>query len=106
MPKRGRPPVIATVVDKLEAAGDTAAADAVRTAANLPPRTLTPDEEFALTVAIQVDGGFPVGFNCESEADADHKVGVIRSMEAPSGRRYEVRRDGMRLEVRLVLADG
>lgn len=92
------------IIAALEAANMRDAADIARSAAGLPPRTLTPDEQFVATVRALVVGSSPVGFNCADSAECARREALVTSMAPVNGRRYSARRDASvptRLEVSL-----
>ena len=109
--KNPQPPMVVTGVSQydpamtvaaLERAGMPDAARAVADAAGIPPRPLTPDEDFIATVrAVVTDCAIPVGFNCADEAEARRREELVTAMEPAPGRHFEVRRKGARLEVSL-----
>jgi hypothetical protein len=98
--------LIATrIVAALDAANMHDAATIARKVANLPPRVLTPDEQFVAVVRELVTTGAPVGFNCATADECDKRQALVMAIEAvDGGRRYRVRVDGnvpTRLEVSL-----
>jgi hypothetical protein len=101
---RGRPPVLPKLVEKLEAGGETPLADRVREVAGLPPRPLTPDEDFIKAVRDLVDMR-PVAFHADNDELATHWAQLVRELPASSPNlKYKVKVDGVRVEVRLVSA--
>lgn len=104
MGKRGRPPVLPSLVDKLETGGEVAIADRVRAVAGLPPRPLSRDEEFVKSVR-ELVVQLPVGFHADDAEHAIHWAQLVREMKPDSPNlKYKVKVDGARIEVKLVSA--
>lgn len=95
--------VAARIVAALDAAHLDDAATIARTVAGLPPRQLTPDEQFVNAVRTLVTGGgTAVGFNCDSADECERRVALVRAMAPMSNdRRYAVKVTNTRLEVTL-----
>lgn len=92
------------IVEALEAAGMDDAADIARDVAGLPPRPVTPDQDFIRSVRATVDARKGVvGFQCDNVEQRDRREWLIAGL-TPSvpGYTYSVRRrgtDGLYLEV-------
>lgn len=100
-PRVGRPPIAALIVEHLERKSMVAAADEVRSFAGLPPRVLTPTEQFIAAVIEQVVTS-SVGFVCTDEDEAVELMAELSKVVGPDGRRYTAKRNGSRLEVKVV----